>query len=128
MEHIYRQLDRIERKLNIVLLLEGRIMADEQALDDAISALAAAQDEESAAIQTIIDKLSSVPNVDLSDEIASLQDIQGKAKSATEAITSAVGSGDTGTGPTGPTGPEGGEGTTGPEGGEGTTGPTGPEG
>jgi chromosome segregation ATPase len=89
-EPIHHQLDRIERKLNIVLLLEGRIMADEQGLDDAITALSAQQDELDAAVQSIIDKLSGVTEVDLSDEIASLQAIQGKAKDATDAITAAV--------------------------------------
>ncbi len=104
-ESLHRQLDRIERKLNIVLFLEGRIMADEQALDDAITALSTQQDELDAAVQSIIDKLSGVTSVDLSDEIASLQAIQGKAKDATDKITAAVTTpepapGDTGGSPT----------------------------
>lgn len=65
-------------------------MADEQALDDAIAALAQQQDELDAQVQVIIDKLGSVAGVDLSDEIASLQAIQQKAKDATDAITAAV--------------------------------------
>ena len=89
-DSIHRQLDRIERKLNVVLLIEGRIMADEQALDDAITALSTQQDELDAAVQSIIDKLTGVTSVDLSDEIASLQAIQGKAKDATDKITAAV--------------------------------------
>lgn len=85
------QLDRIERKLDQILQLERKIMADEAALDAAISDLSAAQDEESGKIDEIIAKLGSVPNVDLSDEIASLQAIRDKAKTATDAITAAVG-------------------------------------
>lgn len=84
------RLDRIEAKLDQVLRLERKIMADEQALDDAIAALAAQQDELDVAVNSIIDKLEGIEGVDLSDEIASLQAIQGKAKDATDAITAAV--------------------------------------
>ena len=65
-------------------------MANEQELDDAIAALATQQDELDTAVQTIIDKLQSIPNVDLTDEIASLQAVQANAKTATDAIAAAV--------------------------------------
>jgi chromosome segregation ATPase len=84
------QLDRIEKKLDQVLQQGRKIMASEQELDDAIAGLAAAQEEEGAAIQSIIDKLEGVTSVDLTDEIASLEAIKGRAQEATDAIKAAV--------------------------------------
>jgi septal ring factor EnvC (AmiA/AmiB activator) len=68
------QLDRIEAKLDLVLRLERKIMADEAALNEAIAELATAVDQ-------IVAKVSE-SDVDLTDEVAAIQEITGRIGAA----------------------------------------------
>ncbi len=65
-------------------------MASEQELDDQITALAAAQEEEGTQIDLIIQKVSEA-GVDLTDEVAALSAARDKAVASTEAIKTALG-------------------------------------
>lgn len=66
-------------------------MADEQALDDAIAALTSKVTEAVAAAQTILDKVSNLPNApDLSDEIATIQGLGDQLSASTQAMRDAV--------------------------------------
>jgi hypothetical protein len=85
------QLDRIERKIDLVLLGERVIMADEAALDQALADLGTHLDDLQVAAQSIVDKVSALPNApDLSDEIATLQGFGSRLQETTDAITTAV--------------------------------------
>lgn len=68
------QLDRIEAKLDLVLRLERKIMADEQALDDALAEL-------STAVDGIVAKVSE-SGIDLTDELDTVQGITQKIQDA----------------------------------------------
>ena len=102
-------------KLNIILLMERIDMADEQALDDALATLSTQVTDLQNAAQAIVDKVSNLPDApDLSDEIATIQNIGTSVSDATTQIQDAVATegtpaegttGDTGTGDTGGTEP-----------------------
>jgi len=49
-EYFERHFQRINRKLNLILQTQGRIMADEAGLDQALADLSAGQDELSTAV------------------------------------------------------------------------------
>jgi hypothetical protein len=92
----WNQLDRIEEKLDRVLRMERIIMADEAALDQALTDLGAHVSDLQAAAQAIIDKVSNLPNApDLSDEIATIQGFGSKVGDTTDAINAAVAGGTT---------------------------------
>lgn len=103
----------INMKLNLILLMERVDMADEAALDSAISELSTQVDELQAAAQAIVDKISSMPDApDLSDEIATLQGFGTKMQDTTTALKNAAGGSET------PAGTEGTEATPAPVEGE----------
>jgi hypothetical protein len=91
LDRIEDQLASIELRLDRIIALERRIMADEAALDQAIADLGSHIDEVQAAAQSIIDKLEAAgTTVDLADEIATLQGFGTKVQDTTTAITDAV--------------------------------------
>jgi hypothetical protein len=86
-----QQLDRIEAKLDLVLRIERRIMADEQALDDALAALGTQVDELAVAAQAIVDKVAAdAPDVDLTDELQTIQSFTDRVSATTDQISAAA--------------------------------------
>lgn len=66
-------------------------MADEAALDQALSDLGTQVDELAAAAQTIVEKVSNLPDApDLTDEIATIQGFGGKVSETTAALKDAA--------------------------------------
>lgn len=66
-------------------------MADEAALDQALSDLGTQVDDLAAAAQAIVEKVSALPDApDLSDEIATIQGFGGKVSETTAALKDAV--------------------------------------
>jgi hypothetical protein len=87
----FDQLDRMEAKLNVILLLEGINMADEAALDQALSELSGQLTALIDASKVLIEKVQAVPDApDLSDEWNAIQELGTKVNEATAAITEAV--------------------------------------
>ena len=84
----------VNMKLNIVLLMERVDMADEAALDQAISDLSTQLDDLQAAAQSIVEKVSAMPDApDLSDEIETLQGFGTRVTDTTTALKDAAAAG-----------------------------------
>jgi len=92
LDQVLNKLDIINVKLNVVLLMERYDMADEAALDQAISDLSTQLDDLQAAAQSIVDKVSNMPDApDLSDEISTIQGFGSRITSTTDSLKAAAG-------------------------------------
>jgi len=86
----------VNMKLSLVLLMERFDMADEAALDQAISDLSTQLDDLQAAAQSIVDKVSNMPDApDLSDEISTIQGFGTRVTDTTTALKDAASAGAT---------------------------------
>lgn len=86
----------VNMKLSLVLLMERFDMADEAALDQAISDLSTQLDDLQAAAQSIVEKVSAMPDApDLSDEIETLQGFGTRVTDTTTALKDAAAAGAT---------------------------------
>jgi hypothetical protein len=96
LEDVLKKLDVINVKLNIILLMERYDMADEAALDQAISDLSTQLDDLQSAAQSIVDKVSNMPDApDLSDEISTIQGFGSRITSTTDSLKAAAETGTT---------------------------------
>jgi len=103
LDQVLNKLDIINVKLNVVLLMERYDMADEAALDQAISDLSTQLDDLQSAAQSIVDKVSNMPDApDLSDEISTIQGFGSRITSTTDELKAAAG--DTASAPSDTTG------------------------
>jgi hypothetical protein len=85
------QLDRIEGKIDAILIMEVMDMADEAALDEALAGLSTQLDELQSAAQSVLEKVSTLPDApDLTDEIATIQGFGDKLATTTQAMKDAV--------------------------------------
>lgn len=84
---IFGQLNRIESQLDRI---EGRQVADEQQLDDALTELGQGIDEMQAAVQSLVDKASAA-NIDLTDELDTISNFRDRISQAAQQAKDAAG-------------------------------------